>query len=124
MRLETSQSRVIPIDADLDLTNMELPKDLNKQFLKDYPNIELRTSESVAYNCHGLTFASRRCWISKNSILNVIIEDDKYIEIAMTDVKPGDIVIYFSDKGDFNHSGVVTEYKPMYASPRIFSKWG
>ena len=91
----------------------------------DYPNANFITSDSPIYNCHGLTFASRRTGIDDTSEILNILEDDKFIEIGISECSPGDIVIYFSEFGDAEHSGFVIE-SPNYNNPfpLILSKWG
>jgi hypothetical protein len=79
------------------------------------------TEPSISYNCHGLTFGSRRTWISDVSL---VLEDDEYTRIKeMSRVQPGDIVIWRDPKsGDISHSGVVVEYAGI--TPRVLGKWG
>ena len=77
---------------------------------------------SSVYNCHGLTFASRRTVIDKPNDIERIIQDDDYGEVDHSDVKPGDIAVYYSG-GDAEHSGIVIEIsddRPI----KILSKWG
>ncbi len=78
---------------------------------------------SGIYNCHGLTFGSRRTAVSDDpsEILKIIKEDD-YVEIGYREVLAGDIALYFK-LGDVEHSGVVVE-KTETGRPRILSKWG
>jgi len=76
---------------------------------------------SRQYNCHGLTFASRRTWIWKPSEIEKILKDDEYETVVeLENVLPGDIVIYSQD-GDVEHSGIVLSVDPV---PLILSKWG
>ena len=42
----------------------------------------------------------------------------------MREVLGGDVVIYYDDEGDPNHSGLVVEYSDDRLIPRICSKWG
>ena len=39
-------------------------------------------------------------------------------------VLPGDIVVYYSDRGDPNHSGIVVDISADLYLPVICSKWG
>jgi hypothetical protein len=85
-----------------------------------------RTEPSPIYNCHGMTFASRRTWIFETDDINLIIKDDQYIEITAADVLAGDVILYFSDSNDIEHSGIVV-IKPKNENlniPVIISKWG
>ena len=93
-----------------------------------------RTQNSIFYNCHGLTFACRRTKITQSRCLELILKDDRYREISDSmEVKPGDTVLYYSDDGDPNHSGVVLEAihsivlnpnEPTTHKFVILSKWG
>jgi hypothetical protein len=79
------------------------------------------------YNCHGLTFASRRTGISDSAVLQIILTDDGYERIddrrALT---PGDVALYRNPtNNDFEHSGVVVDADPRDPLRlRILSKWG
>ena len=88
-----------------------------------YQNAEKRSNPSGIYNCHGLTFASRRCYIDKPEEVMKMLADDDYIEVERIDVQPGDIIVYFSN-GDVEHSGIVIEHpnRTLY-NPLVLSKW-
>lgn len=59
-----------------------------------------------SYNCHGLTFASRRTGIFRDTEVKKILDDD-YMEIkSAKDVWIGDIIVYVDIKG-YTHSGIV-----------------
>jgi hypothetical protein len=122
IRLETSLRRGIENHKDVELTHVDL--NWAADIAASHPKARPRTSPSAAYNCHGLTFASRRTRIIKNSALTAILEDDTYKDIDLQDAMPGDIVIYQSDDGDLNHSGIVVEAGPPLVVPMICSKWG
>ena len=90
-------------------------------YRRDYPNAKHRpTGPTRQYNCHGLTFASRRTWIWKASEVAKILRDDDYRQIQVKDVLPGDIVLY-TENGDAEHSGVVIKIGDV---PIVLSKWG
>ena len=95
-----------------------------------YPGVVRRTSElSSVYNCHGLTFASRRTGISSSAEIAKILTDDEYTEVAESEVLPGDIVIWYNDaNGDAEHSAIVLQRLPDLAGVRrgflVLSKWG
>lgn len=89
------------------------------------PQIVYRSRPSPVYNCHGLTFASKRTGIWDTEEIHKILDDDNYQEIPPNEVLPGDIVLYFSN-GDIEHSGVVIS-KPIQETlgiPKVYSKWG
>jgi hypothetical protein len=82
---------------------------------------------STIYNCHGLTFASRRTQIWKPSEIQKILKEDDYQEISVHQTMAGDVVVYFDERNDAVHSGVVVESTPMLGNLRIIkvlSKWG
>jgi hypothetical protein len=91
----------------------------------DYPNaIHRPVNPTAVYNCHGLTFASRRTWIHSADEVKKILAEDDYIKIDYSAEKilPGDIIVYLKD-GDIEHSGIVVEMV-QGRGPRILSKWG
>jgi hypothetical protein len=127
IRLETSMRNGIENFQDTEISSFDLnwAKSLKGQF----PNIIPRTNPNPRYNCHGLTFASRRTKIINPAEVQKIIADDLYTEVPLDKVKPGDVVIYYSDRGDANHSGFVVsgisskEGEHLFV-PMICSKWG
>jgi len=75
-----------------------------------------------AYNCHGLTFASRRTCIHEPSDVREILKQDGYKRVTdEKSVMAGDVIIYLSN-GDIEHSGVVLMLDGFV--PLILSKWG
>ena len=123
MRLETSQGRGIKHIQESEITVYEINWD--RRFEKTYDKAQRRTAPSALFNCHGLTFASRRTKIDLPSQIQLILIDDKYEIVPSANVKPGDIVVYVSDTtGDANHSGIVVAYDANLASPIVCSKWG
>lgn len=120
--LETSKRTGIRNYQDHEISAFDL--NWSRTLPRLFPRAVARTDSSPSYNCHGLTFASRRTKILEWSELQKILRDDAYVEIEMTDVMPGDIVIYL-DQGDANHSGIVVEYRAgQTVLPIICSKWG
>lgn len=78
------------------------------------------------YNCHGLTFASRRTQIDDTGEIKKIILQDKYREVKrLAEVLVGDIAVYHTEDRDIDHSGIVVEKgtAPLYI-PWVLSKWG
>ena len=122
IRLETSKGRGIDNWQGREISSFHL--NWSRELPKHFPYATRRTEPSPFYNCHGLVFGCRRTSIEKRAAINLILNDDNYVEIPMTEVLPGDIVIYYSEQGDPNHSGVVLEYKAPLVLPIIFSKWG
>lgn len=94
-----------------------------EDFHRSYPKAKHRpVGPSRKYNCHGLTFASRRTVIWQSSEIDKIIEDDDYEKVIPKDILPGDIALYIKD-GDIEHSGIVLDIKD-FGVPLILSKWG
>jgi len=84
-----------------------------------------RAGPTPMYNCHGLTFASRRTKVPDPQEVVRILKADGYIKVAELDTLPGDVVLYKSDNGEIEHSGIVIgDSKAGYGVPIIVSKWG
>jgi len=83
------------------------------------------TDVSLQYNCHGLTFASRRTAITESDAIQSILDDDGYKVVGDGEVSVGDIVVY-SEYGDFSHSGIVTRVDSIGSVKIVWvlSKWG
>ncbi len=122
IRLETSLCRGIDNSQENEISTFHL--NWSKEIPKLFPKAEKRTEPSPIYNCHGLTFACRRTKIVKSNSLQFILTDDRYSEIGIKDALPGDIIIYYSEEGDPNHSGIIVSNEPPLYIPRICSKWG
>ena len=88
--------------------------------------VKFRSNPTPQYNCHGLTFASRRTGIYDADELGKILKEDGYIELKTDKVLPGDIIIYFSEDGDYEHSGIVitSPDENSLNVPMVVSKWG
>jgi len=121
IRLETSKRSGIDNLQIFDISAFE--RNWNARIPKLHPRAEQRTAASPIYNCHGLTFACRRTRVTEAGSIKRILQDDSWTEVLMADSLPGDIVIYYSDDGDPNHSGIVLE-KNNLGIPKICSKWG
>ena len=122
IRLETSQGRGIDNVQSFDVSTYD--RNFANDIPRKFPRAQNRTPLSPLYNCHGLTFASRRTRIIDNPGIDRILDDDKWSEIPNPrDVLPGDIVIYFGDDGDPNHSGIIVSSAEL-GVPMICSKWG
>ncbi len=92
---------------------------------RKYANATFRSNPTGIYNCHGLSFASRRTTIDDADEVRKIIAEDNYTAVPEDQVLPGDIVLYVSDKGDIEHSAVViSEPKATLGVPIVYSKWG
>jgi hypothetical protein len=94
-------------------------------FSQKFLTATMRSENTDQYNCHGLVFASRRTNIDDSNEVKKILDKDKYMEIESHKVLPGDIIIYYAEDGDAEHSGIViSEPDPNFHIPKIISKWG
>lgn len=93
-----------------------------------YPEVHPRSATAV-YNCMGLVFASRRCWIDIDC-LYMILSDDEYRKLsALSEIEIGDIVIYCRNGAKrVSHIAVVVEVIPNIETAsfrtRVMSQWG
>jgi hypothetical protein len=100
------------------------------EHLDRFKNAERVSEACPVYNCHGLTFGSRRTQISPP--IFPILDDDGFDKVpSEKDVRPGDIVIYSDARGEVTHSGfVVWRNKVELVEgtqsiiPMVWSKWG
>lgn len=84
------------------------------------------TAVSYTYNCHGLTFSSRRTQIIDPAEVRKILTQDSYQKIERADILSGDIVVYVGPEGDIEHSGIIMEVDKtmLIPIPLVLSKWG
>lgn len=125
--LVTSKGRKISNYQVFELSFFE--RNQFKDFTKEkFPFVKFRSSPSPEYNCHGMSFASKRTNVDRSSDLRLILEDDGYVSIQIKDTLPGDVVLYVSPvDGDIMHSGTLVECKhPPHdlSSILVISKWG
>lgn len=124
IRVETSKGNGVKNYQETEITDYDIK--WARVLAMRHDKADPRTHSSAIYNCHGLVFASRRTKIAAPSEIRLILDDDKYDEISLNEVKPGDIVIYYNNKtGDLNHSGIIVAYNSSTdVTPMICSKWG
>jgi hypothetical protein len=92
-----------------------------------FPEVLHRSTEPTAmYNCHGLTFASRRTGITRPGQIRTILKDDEYQPVKNKDLEIGDIAIYVDQSGDIFHSGIIVRLQELHGIkvPWVLSKWG
>ena len=121
IRLETSRRTGIENAQLSDVSAFE--RNWASEIPKRHPRVIARTDLSPIYNCHGLTFASRRTRITEPEAIERILSDDKWDEVDVKGILPGDVVVYFSPEGEPNHSGIIISVGDL-AIPQICSKWG
>lgn len=82
------------------------------------------------YNCHGLTFGSRRTSVFSSPLF--ILKEDGFRQIAERDTQIGDIAVYFDSNGLESHTGIVVGHSELIVPgsisgvgkvPLIWSKW-
>ena len=123
--LETRKKQPIANEMDMEPCNAGhnfYSEALKKQFTNQ--SIHRPVGPTNAYNCHGLTFASRRTAIFDSNEVRKILADDEYTQVEIKDVLPGDIVIWISNEvthGDIEHSGIVVERTQL--NFKVLSKW-
>lgn len=125
LALESCEHRHIDNERILEIA----PTEANqfREFDSDFGDRVVRRSEPTPhYNCHGMTFASRRTGIFEESVIQQIIAEDRYFEVPEANVLPGDVILYIDSFGLVEHSGIVIEEpKPENLNiPRVCSKWG
>jgi hypothetical protein len=98
-----------------------------KKFDEDYGSgVNRRSDPNPFYNCHGMTFATRRTGVFETAVVRQILDEDKYGEVPQMFVLPGDVILYYGPDNDIEHSGIVIEVpKPEnFNVPLVCSKWG
>ncbi len=123
--LETAKGRQIPNAQQQEISSSE--RTWYRRLEQDYaPDITRRSDLNPRYNCHGMTFASRRTGIFETPAIRNILSDDSYEKVEPDDVLPGDVILYIGDDGDVEHSGIVVSIpkKPLLSIPLVCSKWG
>lgn len=122
--LQTRKRNDIPNAQSEEISAFEASQEL--RVTEKYKQVEYRTESIPIYNCHGMTFASRRTGIYDVEAISKILQDDNYQEIVSEHVLPGDVVLYYSLDGDVEHSGIVVIPPSKFSLriPKVLSKWG
>lgn len=126
LNLQTAERNDIENEQFTSISKFELSQ---ISFLEqEYPQAMFKGEPTAVYNCHGMTFASKRTGIFADAEIEKILKDDKYIEIKNErDVMPGDIILYF-DGAAISHSGTVIQthagdHANDLPSIWVISKW-
>lgn len=125
LALESAAGRPIPNEQLAEISHFE-----GAQFpgyeARYGSRVYRRTDPTPRYNCHGMTFAARRTGIFELAAIDLILDDDGYQEVAPDGVLAGDVVLYFGEYNDVEHSGVVISppSQDNLGIPLICSKWG
>lgn len=88
----------------------------------------VRCEPTARFNCHGMTFASRRTAIDDPSVVAQLLKEDGYVKLNnISDVLPGDVVVYYHG-ADAAHSGIVVAPPDpalgIALTMKVYSKWG
>ena len=94
--------------------------------LKEYSSAKKISEPCPVYNCHGLTFGSRRSSVTDD--IFPILKDDGFVPIDARAAREGDVIVYLEDGGVI-HTGFIIEMVPLLNKsselvPRVWSKWG
>lgn len=54
----------------------------------------------------------------------MILRDDEYRRITLSDCQAGDVVIYRNEEKDIVHVGIIVETRPLDADACVLSQWG
>ena len=126
--LETRRKSSIKNTQSRDIT--PLYKTVDRKYRLQYRNQphQFRTpGPSAVYNCHGLTFASRRTTVWESSEIAKILDEDDYKEVKEKNILPGDLAVYYAlEDGDPQHSAIVLKTEEVAGVRQIWvlSKWG
>lgn len=126
LRLQTRQRNEIRNDQrrDIDPSMRFGLEAIRKKYA--WAKLPERATDTPIYNCHGMTFASRRTGIYDATEVKKILRDDEYTEVPERDVLPGDVVLYLdtNNNNDLTHSGVVVGVDRKIGAMVVVSKWG
>ena len=112
----------------MELWEMAQVEKLFSQFRNQ--NVEFLQGPCPIYNCHGLTFASRRSTVDEETpAFERILKEDGYEPVPPGgNARVGDIVVYCNERLEFFHSGIVVSIIKAEGGlkdmPRVWSKWG
>lgn len=114
-------------DHDLTLLDWESARLAAKRFVTG-PQAQIVNKPCPIYNCHGLTFGSRRTQITPTGgEFFKLLQDDDYAQVVFDEVQTGDIILYIEpDDLSISHSGIVVRVEDGFGKkvPFVWSKWG
>ena len=119
--LETRQGNPIDNCQESDFSASQTIPDYSRK----YKAATIRNAPDPCYNCHGMTFASSRTKVFDESI-DMILNDDGYKKVEADKALPGDVILYYNEKGEIYHSGIITTRpsEGKFGYPWVVSKWG
>ena len=101
IKIQTRKGNDIDNVQEYELTPFHkyIVEEFNKRYKE--PFVRFVNNASPIYNCHGLTFGSRRSIIWDAQEVSKIIREDDYVMIDnIKEVQQGDVIIYYGDNGD------------------------
>ena len=125
LQLESALGRQIPNEQLQELSAVEI--NLFGEIERTFgAGIKERAALTPRYNCHGFAFAGRRTGIFDAVVVRQILHEDGYEEVPLGRALPGDVLVYFDQMGDAEHSAVVVETAgpELLNIPMVLSKWG
>jgi hypothetical protein len=128
LQLQTRQRRHIDNEVRLDRAP-ESMRAAVEIITGNYPDAEL-LSATALYNCFGLAFASRRCWIMDGNEVQKVLDDDGFHPLPWDPQfwQPGDVVLYRTENDPISHVAVIVEKRANLETPefsvRVVSAWG
>src|ERR1700761_7362541 len=79
--LHTSKGSSIENEQYTGLEDSALIRFNISEIQRKFPDVVFRNSPTDCYNCHGMTFASRRTGIYDTNEIIKILKEDNYVEI-------------------------------------------
>jgi hypothetical protein len=123
--MQTSRKHCIPNGQNRIVHQQAIDQEERQRAL--FGNGEFQGNSTCIYNCHGLTFASKRTGVFADEAIRLIL-DDEYVEINRANVIVGDVVLYYypDRPGEYAHSAIVVEKSDIIGSGlfgiRVLSK--
>ncbi len=124
-------SKVTCITGKEDYKTEEARQFADEITLANNRTVTMLRSSCKCYNCFSYAFYSRsannKIWINAPHP-KLYIEDGSYVEVtSLTDIRTGDIIVYYNDYDALIHAGVVNVVTTMNIGMPLWdviSKWG
>lgn len=138
--LNTERSIVLQTRQGTSIPNSQSPHPPATKQVTDYERLRSqhganwtqRKPATGTYNCFGLAFASRRTAIYRTGDVELLLKEDGYRRLEITDTpQPGDVLLYIdAEDRSIIHCAVVMEIRrlegggvPAGHIPWALSKW-
>jgi len=129
LRLDTAQGNHVPnvrLEAQVFPGELARYAQMERKYGTGFSLIE-RAGPDTRYNCHGLAFACRRTAVEDVNVVLQILAEDRYREVKDESALPGDVLLYFGEHGEIEHSAIILESPEINKNmkvPLVISKWG